>query len=358
MNQRTTRVGRPPDRHNAIYAALVGRIVRGQIPPGGKLPTRREIAEEFAASSRTIQAVLDDLASAGFTVAQGVHGTFVNDNPPHLHKHALVFDSHGGANLYFTAVLNEARKLQEEGWALDFIDMPLHPDRQKVIADLTHAVSKQLYAGLLFVNMVDDLKGTEIFDSPDMPRVHLAGCLFNFHKTYQSITQEPDPFLDRAIDRALELGYRRPCFFTHMFEQERVDDLLKLCRRKGIEAQNSWVHTIHLNIPREAYVVTDLIFSLPKDKRPDCFIIANDNLTESVTRGVKDFGPAGGDFPIISLCNHPWLPTARVPVTWLGYDIREMLVRAIGLVESERRRGGRSDAKIFLQPRFEDELLG
>jgi len=74
-----------------IVSELRRRVVEGLWVPGARLPTRRELEAEFSASMHTVQKALDDLVRDGFVYACGSRGTFVAENPPHLHHYGLIF---------------------------------------------------------------------------------------------------------------------------------------------------------------------------------------------------------------------------------------------------------------------------
>lgn len=348
--------GRPPDRHNAIYVALVKRIVQGEFPPGSRLPTRRELSIEFDASSRTVQAVLKDLATFGFTHPQGSRGTFIQENPPHLHRHALVIDWGDDPNIYVTALHKEAERLQKEGWALDVIRLREDSKRNEIIRKLGNQVTRHLYAGIMFHREPDHLTGTALLETPNIPRVILSRIMYNIEGKWVNKMPTEDLFMLKAIEKIHQWKRSRVGLFIHAFKDKALDVSMELIRANGLETRSSWIHTIHLNFPREAHAVLELIFSLPAKNRPDVFIVENDNLAEMVTKGVRDFCPPGEKLPIISHCNYPWQPKVHAPVTWLGYDIRETLLQAIGLIESERRHEHPSGVEIQILPRFEEEL--
>ena len=82
---------RPPVKQDAIVEHLRQRIVRGELAPGARLPTRAAIERRFKASPVTVQRALERLVDDGFVNVAGPAGTFVAEFPPHLHRYALVF---------------------------------------------------------------------------------------------------------------------------------------------------------------------------------------------------------------------------------------------------------------------------
>jgi GntR family transcriptional regulator len=87
----------PEPRYHAIECILRQRISSRQYAVGSRIPTRRELSEEFSASAFTLQRALDRLVERGFLVAKGARGTFVCDRLPQQSTYAIVFaDAPGG----------------------------------------------------------------------------------------------------------------------------------------------------------------------------------------------------------------------------------------------------------------------
>ncbi len=56
----------------AITSKLIARIIDGVYPPGGKLPTEREIAEEFNVTRNVVREVLKRLEALGLVTRREV----------------------------------------------------------------------------------------------------------------------------------------------------------------------------------------------------------------------------------------------------------------------------------------------
>lgn len=65
--------------YKQIRRDLESRIHAGRLMPGARLPTEKELCEEYGVSRPTAQRVLNDLAEAGLAVRRRRHGTFVAD---------------------------------------------------------------------------------------------------------------------------------------------------------------------------------------------------------------------------------------------------------------------------------------
>jgi DNA-binding transcriptional regulator YhcF (GntR family) len=63
------------------------QIASGELPPGGKIPTVREIAETAGVNPNTVQRALSELENSALVAAErGNGGRFVSANPDILNK--------------------------------------------------------------------------------------------------------------------------------------------------------------------------------------------------------------------------------------------------------------------------------
>src|SRR5690242_21332148 len=64
--------------YRQVYEHIRTAIGSGQLAPGGRLPSTRRLAEEFATARGTIDAAYAMLAGEGYIVARGPAGTIVS----------------------------------------------------------------------------------------------------------------------------------------------------------------------------------------------------------------------------------------------------------------------------------------
>ncbi|MFJ8108301.1 GntR family transcriptional regulator [Streptomyces sp. NPDC096132] len=62
-----------------IRREIEAKIRAGELPPGSRLPTEKELSTQYGVSRATAQRVLNDLAEAGLAIRRRRHGTFVAD---------------------------------------------------------------------------------------------------------------------------------------------------------------------------------------------------------------------------------------------------------------------------------------
>lgn len=72
------------DNKRSIYSQIIERIrtriVTGQYPPGGKLPSVRDLAEEAGVNPNTMQRALSELERTGVIYSQRTSGRFVTED--------------------------------------------------------------------------------------------------------------------------------------------------------------------------------------------------------------------------------------------------------------------------------------
>ena len=72
----------PKQRYEEVADVLRGRIEDGTYPPGGKLPSRSQLREEFQASDTVIDKAMMILRVGGFTESLPGVGVFVRTVTP------------------------------------------------------------------------------------------------------------------------------------------------------------------------------------------------------------------------------------------------------------------------------------
>ena len=100
------------------------------------------------------------------------------------------------------------------------------------------------------------------------------------------------------------------------------------------------------------------------DERPDALVIADDNLVPELTTGLAESGvpvrrgsepQQTGDLVVVAHTNFHYPTPSAVPVTRLGYDIRELVMVCMERID-QQRRGEIPPAHTYIKAVFEDEL--
>lgn len=66
--------------YQQIMAAIRGAILKGELPPGGKVPSVRDLAAQAQVNPNTMQRALTELEREGLLVGGGTTGRTVTEN--------------------------------------------------------------------------------------------------------------------------------------------------------------------------------------------------------------------------------------------------------------------------------------
>ncbi|GAA0720586.1 GntR family transcriptional regulator [Dactylosporangium roseum] len=80
-----------PDCEGAAYRQLAAvpreRIRNGELPPGRRMPSEKDLHDEFGLARETVRRALAVLRQEGLIDVRQGHGTFVVDAPPIVELH-------------------------------------------------------------------------------------------------------------------------------------------------------------------------------------------------------------------------------------------------------------------------------
>jgi DNA-binding LacI/PurR family transcriptional regulator len=346
---------RPPLKQNHIEQALRQRIVDGGIVPGGQLPRRVDLEEEFQVSRDTIQRVFDQLQSDGFIRANGRGGTFVVERPPHLHRLALVFPEAVADWPAFWHALERQAAIVSAGGELAITSVPdvkAHPDNPG-FNQMRDDVRALRLAGIILAAQPGDLVGTGILGEPRIPCVSIMSgpALPGVPALYP----DQQSFVDRAFDWLLARGRRRIGVLTVPGFPNEV--IRAAFAQRGLASDPRWFQCVGASMAEWSRNCIHLLLSLPAVERPDALVITDDNLVEHAMAGVIAAGLSVGDeLAIVGHCNFPWPTPSLLPIRRLGFDAREVLRTCLDLVLAQRA-GQRPRTETLIPARFEDELV-
>ena len=67
--------------YQQIMALIRGAVLRGELPPGGKVPSVRDLASAAQVNPNTMQRAMTELEREGLLVSGGTSGRTVTENP-------------------------------------------------------------------------------------------------------------------------------------------------------------------------------------------------------------------------------------------------------------------------------------
>lgn len=72
--------------YQQIMALIRGAVLRGELPPGGKIPSVRDLAAQAQVNPNTMQRAMTELEREGLLISGGTSGRTVTENPEVLEK--------------------------------------------------------------------------------------------------------------------------------------------------------------------------------------------------------------------------------------------------------------------------------
>ena len=72
--------------YQQIMENIRGAVLRGELPPGGKIPSVRDLAAEAQVNPNTMQRAMTELEREGLLIRGGTSGRTVTENPDALEK--------------------------------------------------------------------------------------------------------------------------------------------------------------------------------------------------------------------------------------------------------------------------------
>lgn len=327
------RTNHPLEKHGKIRAKLSGLIRSGAKPPGSRLPTRLELAQQFKTTPVTIQKALIQLATDGFVTARGRAGTFVVDRPPHLYRFGLVIPTPHPTG-FLRAIVEQAARLERaHHWRFPIYSQVQGPPDAENHRRMLNDLQAHRLAGLILTQPPSFFLHSPLFAQADLPRVAIVdqhnvpgvGC----------VRLDNQMFVEKALDHLKQHGRRRVAVVaTPVISGAFVETTIAGIAARHMVTRPAWIQSLDHNWPHWAAHIVAAMLAGPTHARPDALIIADDHLVEPVTTVLRQRRvrvPAA--LMIVAKCNFPNLPTAAVPVGWLGYDVSQVVHAAIQYIQ-------------------------
>jgi DNA-binding LacI/PurR family transcriptional regulator len=305
-----------------------------------------------------VQRALEQLRRDGFIVVNGRQGTYVTQNPPHLTNYALVFASHpavpGDWTRFMAALCNESLVLQEgKNYKIDiYYNVNGHADSED-FQKLVHEVQTHRLAGIIFTSHPYLVEHTPLLDESGIYRVAIMANQPN--TGWPIVTPDPDSFWKKATQHLASVGCRR----VAVVMPPRLEDLMsrpieEYIREAGLSTEPEWMQIVHLGAPESARGIMHLLMHPRQTERPDGLIISDDNFVEHAMGGLVAAGVrVPEELQIVSHCNFPYQMPSVMPVTRLGYNVRQVVQSCIENIE--RQRGKEEVPPVSYIPALFDE---
>lgn len=334
-----------PVTRDEILTHLKAQIVSGSLPPGSRLPTRRELERQFNSSLVTTQRAFEKLQEEGFVAARGKAGTFVAERPPHLFNYAMIFPrapgtvaNHDSWPRFWEALCYEAAAVERS-----------QPRRVELFYDigesadgrahrrLVELVRNQRLAGLIFPHHPVELAKSRLLIEPGVGRVaFMQSAEIN---DVLAISFDYYSFMTRALDYFKSIGRSRiamlslpewPLEYQNYFRRELT--------ARNMSTRDFWFQSVARSADRSTRNVVHLLMHTGQNERPDGLLIMDDNLLEHAALGLLAAGARVPDeIAVVAHTNFPWPTPSSVPVKRLGFNVRKILATSLDLIDQQRR---------------------
>jgi DNA-binding LacI/PurR family transcriptional regulator len=344
-----------PDR---LTALLRERIRQEEWKPGERLPTRRELQEEFQVSSSTLQKSFRRLAWEGFIISRGKSGTFVAANLPHRCRYGLVFPEHEheiSSNLFARTIYEVVHRIESETPKKFVTFRAVHEaDGTPDYRALKSEIRNRLLAGLIFIRELNISPSSSIISSPETPGVLLTA---NDRKTGLPWVDlgAPEPFFEKAIGYLREKGRRRIALLMVSGDRSRMEIFHRVTARENLETHPYWIQVVHALYADWAANLVHLLFNPEQGSYPDGLIVADDHLLEPVCEGLKQARmDVPGSVDVVVHGNFPLIRKGPENIVRLGYDIDKALRTCLSIIDS-RKHNFPAPPRTVIEPVFEWE---
>jgi DNA-binding LacI/PurR family transcriptional regulator len=326
-----------------IIAEIRRRIENGDLSPGQRLPTRRELEKEFKVSGVTVERAISQLIQEGFLLAKRRSGTFVSQRPPHLCRYGLVFGAEPSESrgIRFLAALNDEAQIVGRAGERE-IQVFHGVDRHNDSEDFHHLkaqIRARRLAGLVFAFVNESVMAELLAERPDLPWLSTVTTGISADPTIVGLNGRS--FMDKALDILASRGRRRIAVLSVTgVDGELADYLQKGMAARGMINHPYWNQSVAASAPQGVSKLMPLLMhpELAPENKPDGLIITDDNMVEHASMGLINANVVvPRDLDVVAHCNFPWPTPSVLPVYRLGYDIDELLQTYLVVLERKRR---------------------
>ncbi len=333
------------------YVEIVSRIkrdiIQGPLRPGDRMATRVELEKRFDTTPVTLNRAMKILVSEGFVTARMGSRTQVALHPPHLSHFALAFPFADvkGRSRFYEALRDEAIKLKSvDRHVTAFYGIESNREECDRLIQILRA---QCLAGLIFAGNPYHLTAQSSPLIRERGVFRTSVMMPDGAFPYPTVYPDLKAFLPTAFRYLASRGRKRVAVVmlegASSADFEPVQAQAAEC---GLVMRPHWLQASSPGAPDWARQSALLLLHSGQTERPDAVVIADDNLVEGFTAGIRDSGirvvsdREAGTIPgveVVAQANFPYPTKSAVPVKRLGYDITKLLAICLERIEQQRR---------------------
>lgn len=331
------------DNDKALYAQLVThfrvRILDGSLPPGSRLPTELELAEEYNVSRGTVRQAMTALVNEGLLERTQGRGTFVRTIPLRRDaqfpgKRIGLLLSYPGSELDLDILRGVEYAAKSRGYQVTFAYTEESAEQQtsdinRLRADgvtglIIYPLSNMTYSEPIS-NLAADNMPFVLIDRylPDLDADYVASD--NFNGGY------------RATEHLIILGYSRIGFcYSHNGSlattsvRDRFEGYRKALEEYGLPFNESLVFE-HPRLPKG--MPDPYVEFLSRPNRPEAIFASLDAEAAGLMKAAQQLGlRVPENIALVGFDNLRFTSHAHPPLTTVAQSCREMGVQAVDLI--------------------------
>ncbi len=344
------------NKNEFVYRSLLDAIRRGVHPTGSRLPSERELADQYSCSRITIRHALERLEEKQVIRRLQGNGTFVNGVDPCPSadfRVGLILDSEED-ELYNDPWLSELLYgMISAGGRQPFVISLIPVSRTGTVMETLAKRGQELHDYNGFV-AARNLSAEEIetLCTLDLPFVLLQNEKLKGSHSYISIDNAQGAYL--AAAHLLAIGCRH-LFFMLPEQlpqyQDRVKGFQQALREKGMPSgEEDFVLRVGVDdcADAERHIENLLARKIPLDG----LLLGSDGCTYSAVTTLRKHGiRIPEDVSVVMWDDFPWVSKVlRLPLTVVRQPFREQIVSAIEILMSQRGSYKPSSIQRIIQP--------
>ena len=344
------------NKNEIVYHSLLEEIRNGLLPAGTRLPSERELADQYACSRITVRSALEKLGKKQVIRRIQGNGTFVNG-----------IDTIASNDFRVGLILDaEEDELYNDPWLSELLYGMISAGRKQpftisvipvagkediVISLRNRGQSLHDYNGFIAArNLSED--EIEILSTVGLPFVLLQNEIQKHIHSYVAIDNAKGAYL--AACHLLAIGCRH-VFFMLPKDSPQYSDRIRGFQKALLEfGRPAALENFILPVTKDDCADAERIINrmLARKTAFDGLLLGTDGCAYSVVMALRKHSlRVPEDISVILWDDFPWVSKAlRLPLTVVRQPFREQIVSAIDILLSQRRMPRHSAIQRIIQP--------
>ena len=319
-----------------IMTQVKSDLSSGRLARGGKLPVRDDLVKYYGVSKSTVQKVFAALEKEGYIVSRGSRGTFVNPKSPDRTDVAVILPAgsrESTGNTFYAQFERERSTLDHltgKHFRLFYVDdMRFREDD--------------------FMNLAQDVRDMKFYGAifAFAPRQWMFEPFLKYDIPVASLTDEEFPqistvwvdysdLLYKMLEECRNSGCRRPALLSHTTVPfHHIDDCMKRAAELGIGIPAHQICGLTPESSCGEWLKHSIRALFSHETAPDALLLLDEKFLLPSYSALLELGKIPGkDIRLISQRTFPGSMLAPEPVTFIGFDLHEIVRSCLRALDS------------------------